>query len=246
MATLPLPNFQFRGIHIPAEIVHRLIDKSLKVSGTRLKLLVVIESLVNCRGAGCWASNQYLADLIGSNKTHVSEIVNGMVRDGWLVKTEKDGIRYLETCWSRIPAPPSAFAEGGSANANRPLRQMPNIYNKVLNDKRGKSPPPKKRYLEDADLWHRELSRRQRLGRNGGPYRVTNAESFRKLVEVDGLDYKSWLSWYCCLSLKDLHKLGLPSVSAVEDLRKPKIWSWIMRIWTEVQAESNQEDVLPY
>lgn len=93
------PKFQFRGTFLPAEIIHRLVEG--KISKAKLLILIVVESLVECRGKGCWADNHYFANSLGLAANYVSNCIHEMIADGLLKISYRDGKRNLETAWSR-------------------------------------------------------------------------------------------------------------------------------------------------
>ncbi len=111
--------FKFRGVFLPADIIYRVVSKEL--NRTDVLVLIVVESLVECRGAGCWATNAYLADAIGAHSMSVSISVNKLIKLGLLIRTDKNDKRYLETAWSRTTAEPvGAENDGESAPTGAP------------------------------------------------------------------------------------------------------------------------------
>lgn len=96
---------QFTGWWIPADIVD--IFQRGKINATDLVLLATIDSLVKRgrgRGLGCFASNAYLAEKIGSkNPGSVSNMISKLIKLKLLRAYGNNGRgRYLETKWSRI------------------------------------------------------------------------------------------------------------------------------------------------
>lgn len=98
---------RFRGVWIPAEIWELLDDGT--ISFHDYKLLRLVDSLVNAKGVGCWASNDWLGNKLGRAAVYISSMVKklkglGLLRDvGWLMMGSQRH-RILETCWSRILA----------------------------------------------------------------------------------------------------------------------------------------------
>lgn len=92
-----VPTFQFRGVFLPAQIIEKIAKREITL--TELSLLLLIEAFVE-KGKGCWASNAYFADLLDTTPHFVSDCVNVLVRQGLLISEEREGTRWLETCWS--------------------------------------------------------------------------------------------------------------------------------------------------
>ena len=91
----------FRGCWIPADIMQLFWDG--KINSRETMLLATIDSLVSPE-KGCWASNAYLASVVGlKSTTHLTEAIGKLKKLGLLFQTSFDGRhRYLETAWSRI------------------------------------------------------------------------------------------------------------------------------------------------
>lgn len=105
-----------RGVWIPMEIWERFESNSL--NDAQLKVLMFIDSLVDSKGIGCWASNQYLATKLNMTPNHISSIIRFLkgeqtdkegnkisdtlvIQAGW-VTVQHLKYRILETIWSRI------------------------------------------------------------------------------------------------------------------------------------------------
>ena len=69
---------------IPTEII---INK--EISSTEKLLYAVISSLTNEKGY-CWASNQYLGDLIGISERHASRSINKLLQEQLIEVDIKD------------------------------------------------------------------------------------------------------------------------------------------------------------
>lgn len=95
---------KFRGTWIPAE-VHEALREG-KITPTEVVLLTVIDSLVDPRGEGCWASNAYLAKQIHKSVIQTKRLIGHLLRIKMLVPrgwktTNQNRFRLLETAWSR-------------------------------------------------------------------------------------------------------------------------------------------------
>lgn len=93
------PTFQFRGVHLPAEVVYLIAEG--KIIGTEVALLAIIESMVEYRGKGCWATNRKLGEWLDVTPLHVSKMISKLKLMELVIVQEVDGTRYLETGWSR-------------------------------------------------------------------------------------------------------------------------------------------------
>ena len=93
------PQFQFRGIALPADIVLQFVER--KLTRAELCILILVEALTSCRGEGCWAGNEYFAEKLGLAANYVCNSIHKLIKSGFLLISHKNGKRYLETCWSR-------------------------------------------------------------------------------------------------------------------------------------------------
>jgi hypothetical protein len=121
-----VPSFQFRGVFLPAKIVEKATKKEITL--TELSLLLLIEAFVE-KGKGCWASNGYLANLLETDPTFVSHKINDLVEKGLLIREERDGTRWLETCWSgemERSDTPCQKTQGGCQKTQPPLVKKDN------------------------------------------------------------------------------------------------------------------------
>lgn len=116
----PEPQFQFRGAWLPGPIIDALCRGEL--TGTDVSLLVIVESYVRMGGPGCFATNNHFAAVLNLHPMTVSRMVRKLRRTGHLISTDVDGVRYLETSWSRA-------AEGG-VSAGRLPPYAPGAYRK--------------------------------------------------------------------------------------------------------------------
>ncbi len=96
---------KFRGTWTPAEVHHLLAEG--EVTPTEFVLLTVIDSLVDSRGKGCWASNAYLAERLRKTPDHIKHLIGGLKAMGLLKQVgwkriEGRDYRLLETAWSRV------------------------------------------------------------------------------------------------------------------------------------------------
>ena len=94
---------QFRGWWIPADVV--AMFEAGQINATELILLAAIDGLVKSgrNGAGCYATNSYLGEKIGSTAKHVSRLISHLT-DLKLIRdvSKGTGRRSLETKGSRI------------------------------------------------------------------------------------------------------------------------------------------------
>jgi DNA-binding Lrp family transcriptional regulator len=77
-------NRDFKGVWIPKEI---WLEKTLTI--TEKCLLVEIDSLD--QGNGCFASNEYLAEFIGSSESSVANIISNLRKKGYIIDRGFDG-----------------------------------------------------------------------------------------------------------------------------------------------------------
>lgn len=75
----------FKGVWIPKEI---WLDKRLKALDKII--FAEVDSLDN-DGNGCFASNEYLAEFCGCNKTHVSKVIAKLIELGYIELKNFDG-----------------------------------------------------------------------------------------------------------------------------------------------------------
>ena len=92
---------QNRGSWIPADIENLQLEH--KITVLEMVLLSRVDRLVNSKGAGCFASNKYLAEQMGVSLNTISTMISKLIQMGLLIQIKFDGRRrLLETCWSRI------------------------------------------------------------------------------------------------------------------------------------------------
>ena len=113
------PTTKFRGSFIPAEIFHLLEDGT--INPTEFALLAVIDSLVDARGVGCWASNSYLAKRVNVHIDRLRDILQKLKKMGLVIEVGyflMEGLkrRTLETPWSRVDI--SKVGVGAGAHLN--------------------------------------------------------------------------------------------------------------------------------
>jgi hypothetical protein len=199
-SSLDLPQFQFRGIWLPAEIIEQFLEGSL--NKTDLLLLIVIESLVENRGRGCFATNAYLAKATGSkNGVYISQCISKLVKAKLVKITNKTvnrkPARYLETSWSRSVQENSGYSpelKGGyssqlypynegvikikeeGASASLPPPSPPSITSSNTKPK----PEIELEFLQGAERLHRCLIRRK-IGIMGQYSQEEWAIEFRRL-----------------------------------------------------------------
>src|SRR5687768_1005179 len=75
-------DFKYRGTLVPPEVMHLLSDG--KIDTTEFTLLSVIDSLVDSKGEGCWASNAYLGWMLDRHPDQISRIIQSLKKQGLL------------------------------------------------------------------------------------------------------------------------------------------------------------------
>lgn len=106
--------------------VHRDVSYLLaqgKISPTEAILVAIVDSLCGPNGYGCWATNEYLAKLLGGfSKSGVSAMLSKLekmkliIQKGWR-KTKHGSVRVMETAYSKITKEETIYGEmtrGGS------------------------------------------------------------------------------------------------------------------------------------
>ncbi len=89
-----------QGWWIPPEIVE-LVAKG-EISPSELVLLATIDFFV-AADKGCYASNEYLSERTGLNKTYISDLISKLTEQGLIIRVAFNGRhRVLETAWSRM------------------------------------------------------------------------------------------------------------------------------------------------
>lgn len=111
----------FRGAWIPAD-VFRMVETRI-ISFGHGWLLVVIDSLVNAQGEGCFATNRYLADRMGMKVRQVQNLLRELQELGLVFQRESaKHKRVLECCWSRVSTIPKKTGKpvnGGTEGCNK-------------------------------------------------------------------------------------------------------------------------------
>jgi hypothetical protein len=97
---MDVPQFQFRGVFLPADALNLL--KEGKVNPSEVMLLLIVESLVNSKGEGCFASNAYLGKMLDRKPDSVQRLISGLKSKKLLIAYDYKRRRYLETAWSRV------------------------------------------------------------------------------------------------------------------------------------------------
>lgn len=117
----------FKGVWIPADV---WLNTDLSIQ--EKVMLVEIDSLNACPNRGCWANNDHFAKFFGLSKSRVSEVINSLVKKGYLkTKFKRDGKQIVErnifvitpfdklnTPLRETEAPPSGNAEENNTNFN--------------------------------------------------------------------------------------------------------------------------------
>ena len=92
---------KFRGWFIPADIVSYLEEGIINCQ--EMVLLALIDSLVNVKGVGCFASNDYLGQKLSLSGSRIKQMIGHLKELGLIKQVSFDGRkRYLETAWSRV------------------------------------------------------------------------------------------------------------------------------------------------
>lgn len=90
-------NFSFKGIWIPADVLELIRDK--KITPTDMVLLSMIFALSK-NGEGCYASREYLAEVVGLSVDHIKRLISKYRKMGLIVDLEFDGRRQkIRTYW---------------------------------------------------------------------------------------------------------------------------------------------------
>lgn len=104
------PSFQFRGVWIPADVL--LMFKGKNITATEMAFLSIVDGLCEARGKGCWASNRYLAEMMGLHMSSVKTMIAKLRRIGLLHSCQDGERRVLETVWTR-PVPETVRGSTG-------------------------------------------------------------------------------------------------------------------------------------
>ena len=253
---------QFRGTFAPADLWHLLHES--KITPTELVLLQLIDSLVNSRGEGCWASNAYLGTCIGRHPTHISKMIAKLTRMKLLIRcepkvTKNDSVRVLETAWSRIKITIADEGDGLRTSAKGAThrcvggathRCVAIEENRGIGEgeERSASPrtPPKSSLKESKGRQDEECRLgashlRQALRKNNKPPRGNTADkwedAFRLLRDQD--KEKNWmkvLRWYC-KQIPRFKELGLPRIADGKEFRAR--FDWIKDIYDREVGEDS-------
>lgn len=122
---------EVKGIFIPIEIW-----KAKDLSWTEKVVLMEIDSFTS-RGADCFFSNKYIAEMMDIKEDTASKIVNSLIRKGYVRQTRFDGRnRYLESC-IKILCRDEQKAEAESEK-NPTLDMKKVIDNKIINKPKNK------------------------------------------------------------------------------------------------------------
>ncbi len=126
-------NRDFKGVWIPKEIY---LDSRLNALDKII--LVEIDSLDNGQ-KGCFASNNYFAELFLLSKTQISKIISDLKKKGWIsVKYEnKKNTKAVDKRVIKINRPPypTKVKEGIKPEDNTPIKPQFKDNNKYINNK---------------------------------------------------------------------------------------------------------------
>jgi len=98
---LPLPAPEFNGVHVPARVFQLLLSGEL--SGDQLAILLMVEGRVNVdpKIGGCTRTDDELGEDVFLDAAEVSSHIDYMVEKGIMARYHRNGIRHLESFWSR-------------------------------------------------------------------------------------------------------------------------------------------------
>ncbi len=152
--------FQFRGVFIPADVLHKLLDG--EIDKTELMVLVMVDSLVTSKGPGCFATNGYFASSLGLSVKRIEAAVSSLRKQGLLTSYYQDwkggNRRFLETSWSRVRPPsrneglPPSPGEGGGSSQNEGHNTYKNEQYKNKGEGAGAPVPPISRKPTGMDV----------------------------------------------------------------------------------------------
>lgn len=176
---------KFRGTWTPAEIHYLLYERT--ITTTEYVLLDIINSLVDAKGDGCWASNAYLADRIGMTEQHVKNMIGRLKKIGllthvgWKQVGEKQ-FRVLETAWSRVSVDGGTGTFKSTPRGTFKSTQSPSPTEKEIERRgeiggtplRGSPPPPQNGNFDEENRTNGNAAKR-----NGtAPINRTKESSF--------------------------------------------------------------------
>jgi hypothetical protein len=95
----------FRGVWMPADVFAFVADGV--ITPTEAILLSIVDSFVNPKGDGCWASNATLGRMVAVSGKQVSKMVKhlkelGLVIDVGKKRVKGKDMRVIEAQWSRV------------------------------------------------------------------------------------------------------------------------------------------------
>ncbi len=197
-ATEPTP--QFRGTFNHAQAHHLLYDG--KITTTVFALLAVIDSFVNARGEGCWASNRYLGKLIGKSIGMVKYGVDTLKKLGIVEQVGTKWVgnecrRVLITKWS-MRDPVNLLTTPRSTSEPPPGQEVDhhNKYSSNKDKKNGDGVPP----APPATLGLRPKS-------NISLYVQDTLQRFKEVIEKRGkIDWKPKIKAKWIDSIRRLEK----------------------------------------
>lgn len=90
------PVKQYKGVWMPKEILD-----NPDLTPTEKILLAIIESLDDEQAGGCYASNEYLGEKLGTSGKAASNLIASLKKKGYLVQTKFDGrVRFVRVALS--------------------------------------------------------------------------------------------------------------------------------------------------
>ena len=105
----------------------------LGLTGNKLIVFALIYGFSQDGKSEFYGSLAYIADCVGITKRAVLDIVNELVKNGFIVKTQKT-INGVKMCSYKVPNTKTEnFAGGEKSSSDEPGKNLPPTYNNTLN-----------------------------------------------------------------------------------------------------------------
>ncbi len=202
----------------------------LGLTGNKLIVFALIYGFSQDGESEFYGSLAYIADCVGITKRAVLDIVNELVKNGFIVKTQKT-INGVKMCSYKVPNTKTEnFAGGEKSSSDEPGKNLPPTYNNTLNsDNIPPYNPPQGEQLREhfKDLWNNKLIvfYKQCYPHNVQLQKITRA-SLKHLPARDK-ELKSLV--------KELIADGVITAEDVGD----DVWRWAFnQIWERIQRSS--------
>lgn len=203
------PAKQFRGVWLPARILEML--EAGELTTTEVILLAVIDAYTE-RGSGCWASNEYLGQIVGVKSRQVRAMLSKLRKLGLVENRSFDGRRrsMVAVYHTTTTEPPREAVDCHSERHHTATDNRDNNNTQPQAAGGGsddmpffqETPPNGKAHPSPQDKEHATLLRdamRAKLTTTR-PIRVDKwADHFRKLRQVDSVQparIRRVLDWY--------------------------------------------------